>query len=351
VGAFDKTASTTGTNTVPSSGFTALGPGSSGAAGVPGSNVTIVPEFRVVAATGSFAAGATIQVPRSWAAALVTYRAVAAPTPTASPTALVIDAFHCFTAKTSQGAVKFSPRLGVRLVSDFDDMHVDVPAPLTLCAPTDSDGGGIADAATHIERYKIKVEPGTPKHVRRVGLRVDDQLGTTFLDTVKPESLMIPTAMDLVVVPPPPDAQQYQLDHYECYAVKTTKGTAFPKGLEITTAGDAFTPSARRYFVRKPTRLCTPVDQDGGGRRHPDHLLCYQVKATTRRCADGAAVNGGGGCARETDCGGINRTTSLCIRQGTFAPVSDLRTANQFGPEQLDADREHEICLPSLRTP
>ena len=268
------------------------------------------------------------------------------------PGALVIDSFHCFTIKTSKGAAKFAPRLGIHLVTDFDDGTVDVPAPHGLCAPTDSAGGGIDDAATHLERYDIKVERGMPKHVRRVGLRLDNQLGTIFLDTVKPDSLMVPTAMDLAVSPPPPDPQQHQVDHYECYVVKTTRGSPrFPKGLQITTEGDAFTPSARRYLTKKPTRLCTPADTNGEGRRNADHLLCYQVKTTTGRCTDAAPVNPGSGCKKETDCGGTKGTSSFCVRQGRFAPVSNVRTANQFGTEQLDAVREDEICLPSLRTP
>jgi hypothetical protein len=376
--------------------YTALVPGSSGGAGAPGSNVTIVPEFRVVAATGSFAAGATLQVPRPWAVALVTYRVAAAPgatviptptatststatgtpetsatptltpaatpsptptavpspSPTASPGALVIDSFHCFTIKASKGAARFAPRLGIHLVTDFDDVNIDVPAPRALCAPTDTDGSGIDDAATHLERYEIKVEQGMPKHVRRVGLRVDNQLGTIFLDTVKPDSLMVPTAMDLAVPPLPPDPQQHQVDHYECYTVKMTRESApFPRDLQITTVGDAFTPPARRYLAKKPTRLCTPADQNGEGRRNPDHLLCYQVKATTRRCTDAAPVNPGGGCKKETDCGGIKGATNFCGRQGTFPSVSNVRIANQFGAEQVDAPREDEICLPSLRTP
>jgi hypothetical protein len=191
-----------------------------------------------------------------------------------------------------------------------------------------------------------------PKHVRRVGLRVDNQLGTIFLDTVKPDSLMVPTAMDLAVSPLPPDPQQHQLDHYACYSVKTTKGsTPFPKSLQITTVGDAFTPPARRYLAKKPTRLCAPTDQDGEGRRNPDHLLCYQVKATTGRCTDVAPVNPGGGCKKEADCGGTKGTTSFCVRQAPFASVPNVRIANQFGAEHVDARREDEICLPSRRTP
>jgi hypothetical protein len=264
----------------------------------------------------------------------------------------VIDSFHCFTVNTSRGTAKFVPQLGVHLVDDFEDIVADVRRPLTLCAPTDTYGNGIVDAATHLERYQIKPERGTSKHIRRVGLHIDNELGTIFLDTVKPDSLMVPTAMDPLAPPAPPDPQQHQLDHYKCYVVKTTRRTpSLPKGVQVSAAGDPFTTPARRYLVRKPKRLCTPVDQNGEGRRNPDHLLCYRVTPTTGRCADGAPVNAGGGCTNEGNCGGTHGATTLCVRQGTFAAVPAVQAANQFGAEELDVVGENEICLPSLRIP
>jgi len=105
VGAFDRVASATGSNTTPSSGFTlatiqadelligaigvetdsteaftpdatqnGLAAGSSSGAGG-AANVTINPAFRLVSASGSYAAAATIAVSRLWAAAIATYRA------------------------------------------------------------------------------------------------------------------------------------------------------------------------------------------------------------------------------------------------------------------------------------
>src|SRR5207247_11023661 len=44
-------------------------------AGNPGRHVTIDPEFRTVAATGSYAADGTLGAPRLWAAAIATYTA------------------------------------------------------------------------------------------------------------------------------------------------------------------------------------------------------------------------------------------------------------------------------------
>lgn len=264
----------------------------------------------------------------------------------------MIDAFHCFTAKAAKDAAKFVPRLGVHLLDDFEDALTDVKKPLTVCAPTDTDGDGFHDAITDLERYQIQLAKNAPKHVPRLGLRIGNQLGTISLDTIKVDSLMLPTALDAVTSPAPPDLQQHQLDHYECYGVQITKGTpSFPKGLEIGTGADWFTAAARRYLVQKPKRLCLPVEHDGEVRRHPDHLLCYQVKPAKGRCSDAAALNPGGSCKSEENCGGTPGVTLLCVKQTKFVPVSGVRAANQFGAEQLDVRGENELCLPSLRLP
>ena len=116
--------------------------------------------------------------------------------------------------------------------------------------------------------------------------------------------------------------------------------------------GDQLTAPPRRYVVRKPTRLCIAAAKNDEAARHPDdHLLCYALKPSKGRCADDAPLNAGGGCKREADCGGTKRVTSFCAVQGKFAKVLALHTSNQFGSEQLDAVKDGEVCLPSLRTP
>ncbi len=139
------------------------------------------------------------------------------------------------------------------------------------------------------------------------------------------------------------------MDHFECYGVKIAKGTpALPKGLELT-IGDAFTDPPRRYVVKKPVRLCTPVARSGFPAQHAEHLLCYQVKAAKGRCAAGAPQNAGAGCKKETDCGGIKGQTILCVKQLKPGKTSALGTANQFGTGLLDVEKDGEVCLPSFR--
>jgi len=76
---------------------------------------------------------------------------------------------------------------------------------------------------------------------------------------------------------------------------------------------DAF--EDRQHDLRKPTRLCTPTDKNGGGIKHERaHLMCYQaaaVKGAPKH--DGAAVN----------------------------------LDNQFGAQQVTTVKEEELCVPS----
>jgi hypothetical protein len=105
-GAVDRTATATGTSNAPSSGFTAttrqadelvigamgiethsvaafaagasytaLPAGSSGAVGGATVNISVFPEFRIVAVAGSYVADSSTETARLWAAPIVTYRA------------------------------------------------------------------------------------------------------------------------------------------------------------------------------------------------------------------------------------------------------------------------------------
>ena len=121
----------------------------------------------------------------------------------------------------------------------------------------------------------------------------------------------------------------------------------FPKALELT-AADRVTDGPRRLAVKKPTRYCTPVDKNGEGTRHTDHLVCYAVKPTKGRCADAAPLNAGRGCKKEVDCGGTKGSTALCVTQPKLAGLSGLFVTDQFGTAKVHVGKEDEVCLPSL---
>src|SRR5262249_45764062 len=152
----------------------------------------------------------------------------------------------------------FTPVTGVSLSDEFDAAFVfDATRPRRLCAPADQNGEAIPDPATYETGYQL-VQKTTPKHVPQRGLTVRNRFGDIDLDTVKPDSPPVPTAMNSPPAPPPPGPNE--VDNYKCYKVKVTSGTAkFPRG---TTAlvGDQFTSPAKAIDVLGPSHLCTPVD-------------------------------------------------------------------------------------------
>ena len=201
----------------------------------------------------------------------------------------------------------------VALADAFESLNVTVRKPKGLCTPAELNADPLADAATHLESYPLKVIKGQPKHVKRTAL-VKNALGTITVQTQKPAFLLVPTNKSLVADPPPVGA--IEVDHYKCYAAKVAKNTPkFPKGMTIGVA-DQFILAPQTFFVRKPTHLCTPVDKNGEGITHGFvHQLCYAVKPTVKNAA----------------------------HPGLFVHP-------QFGAEVLDATKEERICVPSLAT-
>jgi hypothetical protein len=270
-------------------------------------------------------------------------------TTTATPGA--VTAYRCYAAKTAKGATKFAPVPDVQVADPFEDVTIEVQKPQALCAPATVTGVPPGDAATHLERYKIKLAKGEPKHTKRTNLRIDNQLGTVFLDTAKAVMLMVPTAKSLTSPPPAPDPDQHEVDHYQCYKVKVAKGAPkFPRDLEIT-AGDQFTTPPRRWLIKKPALLCTPADKEGEGVNHAEHQMCYVLKLAKARCADDSPGNPGGSCKGEEDCSGTKKVTAFCQKQQAPAPVAGVHLANQFGAERVDVKKTAELCLPSARVP
>ena len=217
--------------------------------------------------------------------------------------------FLCYKAKATKRAARFSPR-DAALTGTFENASATVSKPAALCNPADVDGGGIADAATHLESYAMRP---AAKAARQPGLVVSDALGTLVLDAVKPDRLRLPSAVDLAGPVAPPASPP--IDTFECYKARISKGSAkLPKGTTVTVA-DLFE-NVRTLDVKKPSRLCAPAGLDGGAVLQPaSFLLCYRVKPAR----------------------GEPRHTRR----------SAVHTANAFGAEQLDTIKEDELCLPA----
>jgi hypothetical protein len=152
--------------------------------------------------------------------------------------------------------------------------------------------------------------------VPRTGIQVVNQFhpleAPLQVDAVRPERLLVPTAKGLSEPVPLPGLNG--VDHYKCYMAKPSKGT--PKSLSLPIVGIE------------------------------DQFMCYQARAVGGLCGLDAPINKGGVCSAERECGGT-RQTGFCELQAKFQRVVGLFVNNQFGPSQLDATKEEELCVPS----
>lgn len=230
---------------------------------------------------------------------------------------LSLHHFLFYKVKKTAGSPNFVPR-SVQLEDQFENKNYIVKKPVALGNPANKNNEDPTAPLdpNHLKAYQIRETPGVPPHAPHTNVQVDNQFGTIFVNTLKADRLLLPTAKSHVSQPPP--LSNPQVDHFKCYTVEITPGKPlFPPGKQATVVDQFNQP--KTYNVKKPTHLCNPVSKNGEPRLDPDaHLMCYQVKPAA-------------GQPRH------NRVTELFVN-------------NQFGPERLDTIKEEELCLPSLKT-
>ena len=214
--------------------------------------------------------------------------------------------------RTTTGSTRFETIFGIGLIDQFGAATADVKRPVSLCLPTNKMGEDPAAAAhaAHLKGYRIK----GPHNPPLTNVKVVNQFGTIFVDAFRADRLLVPTTKSLVATPPLLPSPV--VDHFDCYKSKVTKDTPKFAPIEGLVLEDQF--GTQPVVVKKPSRLCAPVDVDGGDPSapgHRDHLLCYRIKAPR------------------------------------FTRVSPIFVNNQFGPETLDAIKPSELCVPSLKNP
>jgi cysteine-rich repeat protein len=247
------------------------------------------------------------------------------------------------------GSRKFPRDVRLQLRDRFEEGLFAVQKPLTLCAPADTNGEGIDAPLIDLRSYQLKRVPkicavGAPTNVgaacrseqdcggtgrtklcqsatafrQLTGIQVDNQFGTVRVDALKPDRLLVPAGDSLTGPASPPDPAGHRVDRFKCYTIKPSRGEPpFTPIIGITVADHLQQP--KRYDIMKPTRLCTPVEQDGDGVEDADtHLLCYQVKPSTTPPA-----------------------------QSKFVSVPGIFVGNQFGRELVDTLKDDELCVPS----
>ena len=237
---------------------------------------------------------------------------------TPSPTSIPLDHFECYKAKTSRGAPKFTPSPGITIVDHFGSMTVVAKKPTDLCNPANVNGGEpTAPSDTeHGVGYQIKPAAKFTKVLHQHVTNPD--FGTLFLDVIKPVRLVLPSAKSLISSPSA--LVSPHTDHFNCYKVKVSSGTAKFTAVPGVTVGDQF--ASQTLIVKKPTQLCVPANVNGqepGADTHAAGLLCYQVK--------------------------------LPKGAPKFTAVNPAFVNNDFGPLTLTALKNEQLCVPAAIIP
>jgi len=189
-----------------------------------------------------------------------------------------------------------------------------VVKPVALLNPADKNGEGIYDPDTHLMSYKVE---GRRNHRPRMkNILVEDQFGKLSVDLVKADRLLVPAFKSRDEEPAdPPVIDAINVDHFLCYRVKRSRHTDRFERRQVS-VDDQFNDEPKLFDVKKPTRLCTPVDKDGEGMKNPyAHLMCYSVKR-----------------ARD---------------EPRHERIKGLWVNDQFGSMQVDTRKEEELCVPS----
>ncbi|MCC6765147.1 MAG: PD40 domain-containing protein [Deltaproteobacteria bacterium] len=226
-------------------------------------------------------------------------------TPTIEPTPNALDRFHCYGVRAPGGA----PGKTVTLVDRFGTTQVGVADPRRVCNPANVDGSDPSAPSHpgHLLGYRVRRNgPIVPLPRRQ---EITNQFGTITVDLVRPELLLVPSAKSLAG--PPPPLNPVTVDHFQCYRV--TRARTRVKGLAV-----ADQLGSLHVDVKRPRRLCVPVDKNGetpGAEQHPALLACYDSRVAN---------------------------DSL-----PFEGPHELYVANQFGSVALDRLRPAELCVPS----
>lgn len=178
----------------------------------------------------------------------------------------------CYRAKTTSGTASFDPIDDLVLTDSFGSGLVDIKKAKALCVPGTVDGDAPIVPETHGVSYLAKRSGGqsapTPSTVT-----VRDRFGTVDLRVKKVSRALAAASRESggPASPLPPGTA----DAYKCYRVVAVDGKSFPKGL-VATVADEF--DDRTYFVKRPSRLCAPIEELGAGAPNPDaYLMCYRV--------------------------------------------------------------------------
>jgi hypothetical protein len=255
-----------------------------------------------------------------------------------------LDHFLLYKVKGSATAPKLAPFGPLTLTDGLGSADYDVTKLPGLGLPADKNGEGRADAATSLAQYALKRRKTGGKFLKLPNVGVTSQCGALTLTLLKPDGLFAPVARQ----PAPFDPLSAEVDHFLCYKAKAQ--TKLAKGTQVDVADDF---QARRYDLKKPTRLCVPVATAGTpatlkgaaavpfvatARRHPaGHLVCYQAKPATKTIP-------------QTGCGATDpkaKGTKIVPKPPKHQKRLGVAINGALGPATLDTAKEAELCLPA----
>jgi hypothetical protein len=126
--------------------------------------------------------------------------------PAPDPMSNNVNHYKCYKIRVSPGTPRF-PKTTVTVADQFTSpaKTFTLVKARHYCLAVDKNGEGIENDNVKLLCYKAK--PGAPKHVRRIGVHLNNQFGPEIVDTVKEDELCIPST-----TPPPSSASGAFLD-------------------------------------------------------------------------------------------------------------------------------------------
>ena len=103
------------------------------------------------------------------------------------------DHYQCYKAKDLKNP-KFAKQLGVSVADQFTTATIDLKKLDMVCAPTDKNGSGVVDEATHLCCYKST----GPQLSNAEDVETEDQFGRLQLQLKKSKMLCAPCTKDLL---------------------------------------------------------------------------------------------------------------------------------------------------------
>jgi hypothetical protein len=188
---------------------------------------------------------------------------------------------------------------GVSLSDRFDSGAYQSKKFRNFCIPVSVDSRPIGNPASYLSGFQLK-----GPHAKQSQLSLEHHFGTFTYDTVKTDSLLVPTDWG---------SGQGANVSYRCVKAKTSKRTPkLPKGLSGSLADEI---GVRTAAMKKATRVCSPTSVGGGAApASTAYLVCFKIKVSPKA--------------------------------GKF----EADVSNTFGSGFIDVKKEAELCVPAVES-